>query len=201
MSGPDPVSEWELKATAKAPRVSNEDVENFIVSETYFTASEGAIGAGGGAGAPTHPALDLLTFCVLVLANGFTVHGISACASRENYNAGIGQRLAREDAKNKIWQLLGFELRSKLAMVERAPQKSSMVQGTFVGRKVVHAAPMTRADYNILRGWELPSDENGNDDGYLVEYADGGQANVAGFDGYVSWSPKDVFERAYERVG
>lgn len=68
---------------------------------------------------------------------------------------------------------------------------------THIGTKMIRATPMTRADYNTLRGWELPANERGEDDGYLVEYLDGGQANQAGFDGYVSWSPRDVFDRAY----
>jgi len=60
--------------------------------------------------------LHLLTFCVLVLKNGFTVTGESACASPENFDAEIGQRIARENAVQKIWPLMGYELRSKLAV-------------------------------------------------------------------------------------
>ncbi len=59
--------------------------------------------------------LGLLTFCVLVLRNGFTVTGESACASPENFDAEIGRRIARENAVQKIWPLMGYELRSKLA--------------------------------------------------------------------------------------
>jgi hypothetical protein len=69
-----------------------------------------------------------------------------------------------------------------------------------VGMKVVNAAPMTRGEYNTLRGWAVPVDENPNDPGFLVEYVDGGAANTPHFTGYVSWSPKDVFERAYRPV-
>lgn len=68
----------------------------------------------------------------------------------------------------------------------------------YVGIKGVKAHPMKRAAYSELRGWDLPKDENGEDDGYLVEYLDGGKPNVEGFAGYVSWSPKEVFERAYK---
>lgn len=68
----------------------------------------------------------------------------------------------------------------------------------FLGVKLIHAKPMTRAEYNTFRGWELPADERGEDEGYLVEYLDGGQANTKEYAGYVSWSPKDVFERAYK---
>lgn len=57
----------------------------------------------------------LLTFCVLVLRNGFTVTGESACASPENFDAEIGRKIARENAVNKIWPLMGYEMRTKLA--------------------------------------------------------------------------------------
>jgi len=67
----------------------------------------------------------------------------------------------------------------------------------FIGTKVVLAVPMTRAEYNGYRGWQLPADENGADQGFLVEYQDGGKANVHGHAGYVSWSPKEQFELAY----
>lgn len=70
----------------------------------------------------------------------------------------------------------------------------------YIGTKIINATPMTRGDYNKLRGWELPSDENGADEGYLVEYTDGGKANVPGFSGYVSWSPTGVFDLAYRKV-
>ncbi|WP_352309109.1 hypothetical protein [Psychrobacter sp. W2-37-MNA-CIBAN-0211] len=67
----------------------------------------------------------------------------------------------------------------------------------YTGTKVVNATPMTREAYNHLRGWQVPSDENPLDEGYLVEYMDGGQSNTDSYDGYVSWSPKDVFEKSY----
>lgn len=70
----------------------------------------------------------------------------------------------------------------------------------FIGTKVINAAPINRADYNALRGWKLPADENGADEGYLVEYTDGGTPNCPGFSGYVSWSPKAQFEGAYRET-
>ena len=69
-----------------------------------------------------------------------------------------------------------------------------------IGVKLINAKPMTRLEYNQFRGWELPADENGADEGFLVEYIDGGKANTPDYAGYVSWSPKDVFERAYRPV-
>jgi hypothetical protein len=65
-------------------------------------------------GESTEP-LRLLTFCVLVLHNGFTVTGESACASPENFDAEIGRKVARANAVQKIWPLMGYELRSQLA--------------------------------------------------------------------------------------
>lgn len=97
-----------------APRITPEDLAANIVEEHYFTAREGAEGACGGGG--TYPiSLGLLTFCVLVLRNGFTVTGESACASPENFNAEIGRRIARQNAVAKIWPLMGYELKSRLA--------------------------------------------------------------------------------------
>ncbi len=68
---------------------------------------------------------------------------------------------------------------------------------TYIGTKLIKAKPMTRRDYNLYRGWDLPTDENGDDAGMLVEYTDGGKSNHPAHKGYVSWSPRDVFERAY----
>ncbi len=55
------------------------------------------------------------TFCVLVLRNGFTVTGESACASQENFDAEIGRKIARQNAVNKIWMLEGYLLKQKLS--------------------------------------------------------------------------------------
>lgn len=54
----------------------------------------------------------------------------------------------------------------------------------------VTRSTMNRLEYSQFRGWELPADENGADQGLLVEYVDGGKANTAEYAGYVSWSPK-----------
>jgi len=70
----------------------------------------------------------------------------------------------------------------------------------FVGTKRVYAKPMNRLEYSTLRGWELAPGENGEDEGYLIEYVDGGAPNHPEFKGYISWSPKDVFERSYSVV-
>jgi hypothetical protein len=67
----------------------------------------------------------------------------------------------------------------------------------YIGVKIVNMKPMTRQEYNDFRGWKLPDDECGTDAGYLVEYTDGGKPNMPGFDGYVSWSPKEQADAAY----
>lgn len=72
---------------------------------------------------------------------------------------------------------------------------------TYIGTKIIQATPMTRLDYNIYRGWGLPADENGADEGYLVEYTDGGKGNDSRHAGYISWSPKAQFDAAYLEIG
>lgn len=113
----DSAIEQEIKHKGlTAPRVTPDDIEASVVSEHYFTAAEGAQGATGDGGVGRWPEpLRLLTFCVLVLKNGFTVTGESACASPENFDAEIGRKIARANAVNKIWPLMGYELKSKLA--------------------------------------------------------------------------------------
>jgi hypothetical protein len=71
---------------------------------------------------------------------------------------------------------------------------------TYIGTKIVNATPMNRADYNEYRNWNLPENEDGADEGYLVEYTDGGRVNDSRHAGYISWSPKEQFEAAYKEV-
>jgi hypothetical protein len=115
----DSAIEQEIRAKGKtAPRVTPADIEANIASEHYFTAMDGVIGRAGNpgivAGTPINSPLDLLTFCVLVLRNGFTVTGESACASPENFDAEIGRKIARQNAVNKIWPLMGYQLKEQL---------------------------------------------------------------------------------------
>lgn len=109
--------EQEIQAKGlTAPRVTPADIEANIVSEHYFTAEQGAFAAfNSPAGADVvSPALSLLTFCVLVLKNGFTVTGESACASPENFDAKLGRKIARQKAVSKIWTLMGYALKEQL---------------------------------------------------------------------------------------
>lgn len=99
-----------------APRILPADIEANIACEYFFTAADGVVGEANDPRVrrTVDKSLHLLTFCTLVLKNGFTVTGESACASSENFDADIGRRIARQNAVNKIWPLMGYELRSKL---------------------------------------------------------------------------------------
>ncbi len=111
----DSAIEREIIAKGKtAPRITPADIEANIASEHYFTAEDGVMQVEGSVGKPGNP-LALLTFCVLVLRNGFTATGESACASPENFDAEIGRKIARANAAQKIWPLMGYELRSRIA--------------------------------------------------------------------------------------
>jgi hypothetical protein len=80
-----------------APRVTPERLEEVIVSEQYHVFPN-----------------STFTACLLTLKNGYTVLGESACASPENFNADLGRKIARDNAKNKIWSLEGYLLRQRL---------------------------------------------------------------------------------------
>lgn len=112
----DGAIEQEIRAKGlTAPRITPQDIEANLASEHYFTARDGVMGANFGLKMEREDsALDLLTFCVLVLKNGFTVTGESACASPENFDAVIGRKIARQNAINKIWPLMGYALKEKL---------------------------------------------------------------------------------------
>lgn len=105
--------EQEIQAKGlTAPRVTPDDVENAIAEELFFTAADG-VERSGAQVAQNSPA-RLLTFCVLILTNGFTVTGESACASPENFDSELGRKIARQNAVTKVWPLLGFRLRDRL---------------------------------------------------------------------------------------
>jgi hypothetical protein len=96
------------------------DIEANINRAFYFTAQQGAEKAARDAGSymagEPHEgvALGLLTFCVLILRNGFTVTGESACASPDNFDAEIGRKIARANAVAKVWPLMGYQLKQEL---------------------------------------------------------------------------------------
>ncbi len=71
----------------------------------------------------------------------------------------------------------------------------------FYGTKLIFATSMTRKEYNDYCGWDLPSDECGEDSGFLVEYANVSESNHPNHSGYISWSPSSVFEESYQECG
>lgn len=80
---------------------------------------------------------------------------------------------------------------------ERRHQQQVKIMKQFLGTKLLLAVAMTRGEYNEHRGWPAPKDEDQTTPGYLVEYQDGGAPNHPKHAGYISWSPADVFEKAY----
>lgn len=81
-----------------APRLTPDHINAQIVSEAYHV----------------FPGTTM-TVCALTLKNGFQVVGESAAASPSNFDEGIGRKIARDNARNKIWALEGYLLRSKLS--------------------------------------------------------------------------------------
>ncbi|MDQ8953491.1 DUF2829 domain-containing protein [Acinetobacter rudis] len=71
----------------------------------------------------------------------------------------------------------------------------------FIGTKSVLATPMSRAEYCEYRGWQVPENEDPNEPVYLVEYTDGGKPNDERHKGYITMSPKEVFDNAYRQNG
>lgn len=91
--------EAEIQAKGlNAPRLSPAHIDSVIVGEDYHV----------------FPGTTL-TVCMLKLCNGFTVTGESAAASPENFDADLGRKIARDNARNKIWAFEGYLLRQRLA--------------------------------------------------------------------------------------
>ena len=103
----------EAAAVAVAPRVTLDSMKAKIAAEYVFTGDQAAAAIG----APVHQALGLLTVCILVMDNGYTLIGKSAPASPENFNAALGAKIAREDAIRQLWPLEGYALRERLSQV------------------------------------------------------------------------------------
>jgi len=116
----DPIEQEILNKGLTAPRITTENINSNILHWYYFTAADGVLGAyksnndvhqGSSSG---HESLGILTFCVLVLKNGFTVTGEAACASLEDFDAEVGRTIAFHKAIAKIWPLMGYELKQRL---------------------------------------------------------------------------------------
>lgn len=114
------VSDAAAAAVAVAPRVKLEDIEGAIGMRFDTTADEAVRHAVGHSKqdfeVPRAIAqLQLMSICILVMKNGFTVVGTSAPASPENYDRELGRKFAYENAVRQLWPLMGFALRDKLA--------------------------------------------------------------------------------------
>lgn len=78
------------------------------------------------------------------------------------------------------------------------PNKHDMP--SYQGKKDCYAKPMKLGDYNKLQGWPMPEGQDPEREGYLVEYFEGGAPNHPDYEGYISWSPKEVFEGSYKLI-
>ena len=126
---------------SKAPRVTLADIEAEILSENYFTAAQGIHGEAIGINAayqniPEFSPLHRLTFCVLILKNDYMVTGDSCCVSPENFDAELGRKLARENAIEKVWPLLGFRLHDKLAAIPRTAKERVIREKTELDERI-----------------------------------------------------------------
>ena len=102
-----------------APRITPDDVDNSISSIHIFSGLEAAKANRVIRSEPVDAeSLKLLTMCVIVLKNGFTVTGKSSCVSPENYDRSKGEEIALNNAKDQIYSYLGFELKTKLSNKE-----------------------------------------------------------------------------------
>lgn len=78
------------------------------------------------------------------------------------------------------------------------PEEQQM--DVYVGTILAKCRAMTRGEYNQLRGWTLPENENPDDTGMLLDIVNGKSSNIEGFDGYVTWLPTAEFEYTYRRA-
>lgn len=113
-------TEAECAANATAPRISLSSMEAKTVARYDFTAGA-AINA---LKMPPIESLSLLSICILVMQNGFTIIGKSAPASAANFNAELGRKLAYEDAIRQLWPLEGYALRNELANLPQTQESA-----------------------------------------------------------------------------
>lgn len=106
------VADAAAEAMATAPRVSLASMKEKITNQFEFVAGE--VLAGDQPGRDVPESLKVLSICVLVMKNGFTVIGKAAPASEENFNRALGKQFAYEDAIRQLWPLEGYALRERL---------------------------------------------------------------------------------------
>ena len=186
----DLADELKIAEFSKAPRVTLAAAEEAMKHIEYVE----HVTASG----------QVLRWAILVMENGYGVTGdASVSASSLNDNPEFGEKRAFENAFKNVWPLMAYELKTKMALLEKAGAPTGKICSfnatpkTYIGTKVVHAIEMTRAAYNNLRGWQIPDNEDGNDAGYLVQCTEDDNMNVPGFTGHLTWVPKPVFEKSY----
>jgi len=184
-------TEQDLIRQSKHPRVTMAAIEANIVAEHTFTAYEGRMGSivegnyesiGKGAGTDLDlESLKRTTFCVLVLANGFTVHGISTCVDIANFDREIGRAIARKNAIDQIWPLMGYELKTQLSGNEPA----TVMETDEDIAKVFHQSVQTWNELNdrtVLNWDELDEIERDERIWLVHEIRKGSESTVAGLE-------------------
>lgn len=107
---------------AVAPRVTLQDIENAIIERCDFTAGQACQALGLPVG---HRALGVMSICILVMKNGYTVIGMSAPASLANFDSDLGKKFAYDSALRQLWPLMGFCLRDRLAAEEHLAREGA----------------------------------------------------------------------------
>lgn len=98
----DQAIEKEIQAKGlNAPRLTPASIDAVIVDETFTTLPSGKV-----------------MVCELTLRNGFTVRGEAATVSKANFDEEIGQRISRENARSKVWEMEGYLLQERLYQAE-----------------------------------------------------------------------------------
>lgn len=146
--------------TGNAPKITSVDVQNEIASEYFLNVGEAIHATDLQAGRLTQvlpQSLGMLTICILVLKNGYTVTGKSACVSPENFNGMVGRTVAKKHAVDKIWPLLGFRLADTLNQKTEPAVLLQQQESNIPPVAEVTASPTYPE--GILRNVEVPVQE------------------------------------------
>lgn len=103
---------------------------------------------------------------------------------------GMGPHMKPRESHRAIW----------LDLSQQKPKQMKVNKvraNVAIGIKMIEYFPLTKAEYNAYRGWDMPEGEDPNEEGYCVEYLDSDKSNHPNHKGYISWSPKNVFDKAY----
>lgn len=158
-----------------APRLTPADIDAVIVSEHYFTAAQGEAKAledgafvngslNGAALRPIPELLSQITFCVLILKNGYKISGVNhSGVSPENHDPELGRKLAYEDARNKVWELEGYLLKEKLnhqIKIQEHFARQGVDAGKLQDSPIVSELPELEIKYSDAVKSTDPTNEN-----------------------------------------